>query len=75
MFEFNPEDTDGWWKGHRRQLSCLYPVYQHVTGAVVSSGQIEQDFGVCWDVLATKHNTTVPQFFQAQVLKGGWSPP
>ena len=38
-----------------------------MTGAVVSSGQIERDFGVCGDALPAKRNRTAPQFFQAQV--------
>jgi hypothetical protein len=47
MLSMNPsEDTDVWWSGHRQEVSCLYTVYQHVTGAVVISGQIERDFGV-----------------------------
>ncbi len=62
----NPE-TDAWWAGHRKQLSCLYSIYQHVTGAVVNSGQIERDFGVCGDVLTPKRNNTAPQFLQTQV--------
>jgi hypothetical protein len=37
---------------------------KHVTGAVVRSGQIERDFGVCGDGLPTKWNATAPQFFQ-----------
>lgn len=68
MLALNPDDTDAWWEGHRQQLPCLYAVYQHVTGAVVSSGQIERDFGVCGDGLPAKRNTTAPQFFQAQVF-------
>jgi hypothetical protein len=67
MLALNPEDTVAWWAGHRQQLPCLYAVYQHVTGAVVSSGQIERDFGVCGDALPPKRNSTAPQFFQAQV--------
>jgi len=67
MLALNPEDTDAWWASHRLQLPCLYAVYQHVTGAVVSSGQIERDFGVCGDALPPKRNRTAPQFFQAQV--------
>ena len=39
----------------------------NVTGAVVSSGQIERDFGVCGDALPAKRNRTASQFFQAQV--------
>ncbi len=66
MLARNPEETDVWWAGHRQQLPCLYAVYQHVTGAVVSSGQIERDFGVCGDALTVKCNRTAPQF-QAQV--------
>ena len=38
-----------------------------MTGAVVSSGQIERDFGVCGDGLPAKRNVTAPQFFQTQV--------
>jgi hypothetical protein len=38
-----------------------------VTGAVVSSGQIERDFGVFGDDLPAKRNRTVSQFFQSQV--------
>jgi hypothetical protein len=67
MLALNPEDTDAWWESHRQQLPCLYAVYEHVTGAVVSSGQIERDFGVCGDGLPAKRNSTAPQFFQAQV--------
>ena len=67
MLALNPEDTDAWWEGQKQQFPCLYTVYQHVTGAVVSSGQIERDFGVCGDGLPAKRNATVPQFFQAQV--------
>ncbi len=52
----------------KQQPSFVYlSVYQHVTGAVVSSGQIERDFGVCGDVLPPKRNHTAPQFFQTQV--------
>ncbi len=67
MLTLNPEETDEWWVGHRQQLPCLYTIYQHVTGAVVSSGEIERDFGVCGDALPPKHNSTEPQFFQTQV--------
>jgi hypothetical protein len=67
ILTLNPEETDAWWEGHRQQLPCLYAVYQHVTGAVVSSGQIERDFGVCGDALPPKRNSTAPQFFQALV--------
>jgi hypothetical protein len=67
MLALNPEDTDAWWEGQKQQLPCLYAVYQHVTSAVVSSGQIERDFGVCGDALPPKRNHTAPQFFQAQV--------
>jgi hypothetical protein len=67
MLTRNPEETDAWWAGHLQQLPCLYAVYQHVTGVVVSSGQIERDFGVCGDALPPKVNSTAPQFFQAQV--------
>ena len=67
MLALNPEDTDEWWERHKEQLPCLYAVYQHVTGAVVSSGQIERDFGVCGDSLPPKRNRTAPQYFQAQV--------
>ncbi len=59
--------NDAWWVGHRKKLPCLYAVYQYVTGDVVSSGQIERDFGVWGDALPPKRNSTVPQFFQAQV--------
>ncbi len=65
MLALNPEDTDAWWEG--QQLSCLYAVYQHVTGDVVSSGRIERDFGVSGDALSPNRNRTAPQFFQAQV--------
>ena len=67
MLALNPEDTDEWWERHKEQLPCLYAVYQHVSGAVVSSGQIERDFGVCGDSLPPKRNRTAPQYFQAQV--------
>ena len=67
MLALNPEDTDAWWEGQKQQLPCLYAVYQHVTSAVVSSGQIERDFGVCGDALPPKRNRTAPQFFQTQV--------
>ena len=67
MLALNPEDTDEWWERHKDQLPCLYTVYQHVTGAVVITGQIERDFGVCGDALPPKRNSTAPQFFQAQV--------
>ncbi len=63
----NPEDTDVWWEGNKQQLPCLYTVYQHVTGVVVSSGQIERDFGVYGDDLPAKRNATAPEFFQVQV--------
>ncbi len=63
MLALNPEETDAWWAGHRQQLPCLYAVYQHVTGAVVSSGQIERDFGVCGDAQqchsSSRRNRTV----------------
>jgi hypothetical protein len=46
---------------------CMLSTNTYVTGAVVSSGQIERDFGVCGDALPAKRTRTAPQFFQAQV--------
>ena len=57
-----------WWEHNKTALPWLYQVAQHVYGHVMSSGQLERDFGACSLVLRPIRGALDPRYFQAQSL-------
>jgi len=61
-------NPDEWWTKMQAKFPLVHEVWQHVSGTVLSSGQIERDFGAASDCLPRKRAKTDARYFQAQLI-------
>ena len=61
-------NPDQWWSKMKAKFPLVHEVWQHVSSMVMSSGQIERDFGAASDCLPRKRAKTEPRYFQAQLI-------
>jgi hypothetical protein len=61
-------NPDEWWSRNRTRFPLVFAVWQHVSSLVLSSGQIERDFGAASDALPRKRAKTDHRYFQAQLI-------
>ena len=61
-------NPDQWWRKMKAKFPLVHEVWQHVSSMVMSSGQIERDFGAASDCLPRKRAKTEPRYFQAQLI-------
>jgi hypothetical protein len=57
-------NPDEWWTKIQAKFPIVYEVWQDVSGTVLSSDQIDRDFGVSSDCLSRKHAKTDARYFQ-----------
>ncbi len=61
-------NPDEWWTKMQDKFPIVNEVWQHVSGAVLSSDQIERDFGSASDCLPRKRAKTNDRYFQSQLI-------